>query len=289
MMKASPIFVAVVLVSMTGIGAPPQPTNLPEGTQSSFETEEATVLKVYSAEKEGHRFVAYVVKWHGSEVIVSDPLAQSEHEVGDTIRFIAQEIAMARTSARVSVLHFIIAGSARGETANETPISAGEQRSAFHRLTQGDLDAAENEAERFVALNHAAKNALASGRTAEARQLATELILLAPKYQDEWNYGNAIQDANHVLGRIALDEGDIARAKECLLASANSKGSPQMNSFGPNMQLAKDLLAKGETEVVLEYFKRCGKFWTMGADRLAAWSEAVKAGQTPQFGGNLRY
>ena len=62
-----------------------------------------------------------------------------------------------------------------------------------------------------------------------------------------------------------------------------------MNSFGPNMQLAKDLLAKGEREVVLEYFKRCRTFWEMGADQLAAWTDAVNRGATPEFGANLEY
>ena len=64
-----------------------------------------------------------------------------------------------------------------------------------------------------------------------------------------------------MLGRIALAEGDVAVAKKRLLAFADSKGSPRMNSFGPNMQLAKDLLARGEDDTVIEYFERCGKFW----------------------------
>ena len=118
---------------------------------------------------------------------------------------------------------------------------------------------------------------------------ATELERLAPKYRNDWNYGNAVQDANQVLGLIALAKGDVAEAKKRLLASADSKGSPQMNSFGPNMQLAKALLEKGEKDVVLEYFQRCGTFWKMGAERLAAWTAAVKNGKIPEFGANLRY
>ena len=62
-----------------------------------------------------------------------------------------------------------------------------------------------------------------------------------------------------------------------------------MNSFGPNMQLAKELLAKGESQVVLEYFNRCQRFWKMGADRLSAWGQAVNMGETPNFGPNLDY
>lgn len=105
----------------------------------------------------------------------------------------------------------------------------------------------------------------------------------------DWNYGNAIQDSNQVLGRIALSKGDVAEAKKRLLASADSDGSPQLNSFGPNMRLAKELLDKGEKEVVLEYFDLCGKFWTMGAQRLATWSDVVNEGKTPDFGASLNY
>ena len=144
-------------------------------------------------------------------------------------------------------------------------------------------------AERFYALNRAAKNALKVGKTEEAQRLANELLRMARTRTNDWNYGNAIQDSNQVLGRIALSKGDVAEAKKRLLASADSEGSPQMNSFGPNMQLAKELLAKGEKKVVLEYFDRCSAFWKMGAERLAAWSESVSKGQTPEFGANLDY
>ena len=293
--KALPMLGAVVLGSMTGLGMPgasAQTPRLPAGMQSSFDMEEATVLKVFSAEEGEHRFVAYLVKWKGFEVIVSDALARSDFEVGDTIRFIAQEINLARSPLRVSSLSFTLIDSTPSERGGaepgEKPVLPAEQKRIM-RITQGDLDAAGNEAERFCALNRAAKKALKAGKTAEARKLATELERLAPKYRDDWNYGNAVQDANQVLGRIALAEGDVAEAKKRLLASADSKGSPQMNSFGPNMQLAKDLLAKGERDVVLEYFDRCGKFWKMGADRLAAWTESVTEGQMPEFGANLRY
>lgn len=170
----------------------------------------------------------------------------------------------------------------------ELPGPAADQE-RLTKIIQGDLGAATNEVERFYALNRAAKNALKAGKTEEARKHANELASLAPTYTKDWNYGNAIQDANQVLGLIALSEGNVAEAKKRLLASAGSKGSPQMNSFGPNMRLARDLLAKGEKEIVLEYFKLCGKFWKMGKDRLVEWSALVEKGETPRFGGNLEY
>ena len=148
---------------------------------------------------------------------------------------------------------------------------------------------ARNDRERFYALNRAAKGALNAGRTEEARKLAMELERMTPAYQKDWNYGNAIQDANQVLGRIALAAGDVAEAEKRLLASADSKGSPQMNSFGPNMRLAKELLEKGGKDVVLEYFKRCRRFWKLGGKKLDQWTEDVKAGRIPNFGANLDY
>jgi hypothetical protein len=161
------------------------------------------------------------------------------------------------------------------------------ERARLMQIVQGDLEAAANERERFHALGRAAKNALDGGNATKAEVLANELAQLAPRYKDDWNYGNAVQDSNQVLGRIALAKGDVAEAKRRLLASADSNGSPQMNSFGPSMQLAKALLEKGERDVVLEYFRRCGAFWEMGKRDLAQWTTVVKAGRIPDFGAAL--
>jgi hypothetical protein len=62
-----------------------------------------------------------------------------------------------------------------------------------------------------------------------------------------------------------------------------------MDTFGPNMSLAKDILEKGETDVVLQYFELCRKFWEMEGGKLDQWSREVKAGSVPDFGANLVY
>ena len=103
------------------------------------------------------------------------------------------------------------------------------------------------------------------------------------------NYGNAIQDANLVLGRLALRAGKIKAAEEYLIAAGKSPGSPQMDSFGPNLTLAKDLLDKGERETVLEYFMLCHRFWKMDRGRLEDWMQQVMDGMNPDFGANLLY
>ncbi|QDV40924.1 hypothetical protein Enr13x_07620 [Stieleria neptunia] len=283
---------AGVLASVAMIGITPllaQPPALPKGVESSFDSEEGSVLKVFSAEHEGHRFIAYLVQWKDFEVIVSDPLARSDFQQGDTIQFLAQKVRLPNLSTLNFVLLAAPAEMKRAAADGTDDTASPAERKRMMDLVGGDLDSARNEQERFYALNRAAKKALSAGKTEEARKLAEELLRRAQTQTDDWNYGNAIQDGNQVLGRIALAKGDVTEAKKRLLTSVDSKGSPQMNSFGPNMQLANELLAVGEKQVVLEYFDLCRKFWELGADRLAVWTEAVNKGQRPDFGASLDY
>lgn len=106
-----------------------------------------------------------------------------------------------------------------------------------------------------------------------------------------WNSGNRVHHGNLVLGRIALREGKIEEAKSRLIAAGNTPGSPQLNSFGPNMALAKALLEIGEREVVLEYFRLCSKFWNsdVAKEKLDDWSVLSAAGRIPDFRANLVY
>ena len=116
------------------------------------------------------------------------------------------------------------------------------------------VSGANTQEQRFYALGEAAKESFNAGKIENARKYAQELTSLSPTFRSNWNYGNAVQDANLVLGRIALKEDRIDEAKKQLLEAGKSPGSPQMDSFGPNVSLAKDLLEKGERDVVLEYF-----------------------------------
>lgn len=98
----------------------------------------------------------------------------------------------------------------------------------------------------------------------------------------------ALHFGHTVLGRLALIHGDLGKAKEHLLASADVEKYPTLSSFGPTMTLAKELLEANEREVVLEYFERCSKFWGYGSDRLDKWASEVRAARIPDFESNLR-
>ena len=154
------------------------------------------------------------------------------------------------------------------------------------------LGEAKDDYDRWVALGDAVLWKATQADVADtplAATLATELLVMAERYKNDWNYGNAIHKANSALGLVALRKGDNAAARRYLLASADSKGSPQMNSFGPNMQLADAMLKAGENEAVLSYFKRCHTFWSHGDVYLDTWSSMVRDGSRPRFGANLLY
>lgn len=106
---------------------------------------------------------------------------------------------------------------------------------------------------------------------------------------DDFITGKNFHHGNNLLGRIALADGNVEQAKKYLLKAANAPDSPILDAFGPNMQLAKELLEAGETEVVLEYFDLCGRFWKRGADKLKTWREAIKAGKKPDFSTHRLY
>jgi hypothetical protein len=148
-----------------------------------------------------------------------------------------------------------------------------------------------NDYVRFISLPMAAKTGWAMGRTEEARGFAEDALTLNEKQSGgspEKANGDVVHDANYVLGRIAVAEGRMEDAKRYLLAAGQTKGSPVLGSFGPNMGLAKDLLEHGDPAAVLEYFELCRKFWTDTA-KLDGWKKDVEAGRMPDFGGNLVY
>lgn len=139
------------------------------------------------------------------------------------------------------------------------------------------------DAARFHLLPWVAPVALDAGRAAKAAAYARELLRIAKKLAPGWNTGNAIHHAHSTLGRVALREGRIAAAKRHLLASAKTKGSPQLNSFGPAWELARALLERGETKAVLRYLELCRAFWNMGQAQLDAWTNSIRASGTTDF------
>ncbi len=182
-------------------------------------------------------------------------------------------------------LAFLMAFAAAGCGRKAAPPGA----TARYEKAMQELAAARTDEARFYALDAAQREAFTAGKYADAKGYAEEQARLLPKFRANWNYGNAVQDINITLGRLAARDGRYEEAGDYLLKSADSDGSPQMNSFGPNMLLARDLLQADRRAVVLEYFGLCSRFWKKDNGKLEEWSKTVRDHGMPDFGANLDY
>lgn len=91
--------------------------------------------------------------------------------------------------------------------------------------------------------------------------------------------GQMLHDYHTLMGRHLLLEGNTDEANRHLRQSVQVEPSPSMRSFGPNMELAMDLLKAGETAAVLEYLDVCAGFWNEEPVRI--WKQKIGAGRMP--------
>src|SRR5258708_155747 len=154
--------------------------------------------------------------------------------------------------------------------------SASDAMSAYERALARTTD----DSRKTSLKQDAARMAFEAGAYDKAKSYAEQALKDGSIYRfatgiDE----DSIHHARIVLGRLALHRGSVSKAKEYLLLAAKTTGSGPLDSFGPNMQLAKDLLEKGERQTVLQYFELCGKFWKR--NELKDWANQVRAGEAP--------
>lgn len=136
---------------------------------------------------------------------------------------------------------------------------------------------------RFYALDDLVKSAYRANDLAAAGTWATEYLELANTYKCNWNYGNAVHDANRYLGLISLKNGNADAAAVYLREAGKSTGSPQLDSFGPELDLANELLRQGRVEAVQSYLKDIQKFWKTDNGQVAGWLAAIDAGEKPEL------
>lgn len=169
---------------------------------------------------------------------------------------------------------------ATGETRRGLAAKAYEQYALAYPATN-------NDEEKAILLVRLPVTAFEAGDFKNARAWAVEVLNQAVTKQS-WTLADPVHHAHIVIGRIALINGDVAEAKQRLVQAGQTKGSPVLNSFGPNMTLAKELLENGERDAVIKYFELCANFWK-DQGKLQQWTARVRAGEIPEFGGNLVY
>ena len=176
------------------------------------------------------------------------------------------------------------------EAASEAMIVTPEQEAELKAIAVSrapeDLaavDTAETEEKLFYALPSGAMAAFHLEKYDYAGELAEKALALAPSFERNWNFGNAIHFGHIVVGLVALHNDDLSAAVCELEKAGATPGSPQLDSFGPTMQLAKALLRRGESEAVLAYLQQCRIFWKMGDVWLDLWEQKIRAGKRPNF------
>ena len=136
---------------------------------------------------------------------------------------------------------------------------------------------------RFYILNSLIDAAYKAKDFRMVKELAKENLALAVVYRCNWNYGNAIYDTNRILGLVSLKDGDVNAAVSYLLQAGKSPGSPQLDTFGPNLDLANELLKRGQVTAVTAYLHEIRSFWTMNSGKIASWLSQIKEGKKPEL------
>jgi len=143
---------------------------------------------------------------------------------------------------------------------------------------------------------HVALASLEAGLDFAAVKSFAEAALAKNKDTQSFGYGNTIFNENTLLGRVALREGKLDEAKKHLLAAGHTPGSPQLNSFGPDFILARELAEKGEYDTVIAFLDLVARFWANPDGRtrpnskrvasdnlkqLESWKKQLRAGKVP--------
>ena len=141
----------------------------------------------------------------------------------------------------------------------------------------------------FILLGRRLLKAYARHDYLTVSQMATDYLAAAERFRNHTNYGNAIHQANTLLGLVELQQDHVDRAAEYLLNSARTPGSRQLKAFGPSMLLAQQLLERNQRSTVLRYLDECRSLWMLSFGSLWKWRRQILQGRIPNFGANLSY
>jgi thiol-disulfide isomerase/thioredoxin/tetratricopeptide (TPR) repeat protein len=131
-------------------------------------------------------------------------------------------------------------------------------------------------------LEDLARAAFEAGEFEKSEHYATELLHGGADPTGP-NYGEVVHDENCLLGRIALRRNDPGKAAAYLHEAGLSMGSPRLNSFGPDLTLARELAEVGQREPVIAYLKLVRRFWRSDQGLLAFWIQTLQSGTVPTF------
>jgi hypothetical protein len=127
------------------------------------------------------------------------------------------------------------------------------------------------------------KASLLAGKLEHAAEFANGVIRLEGEISARWlrhDPSFAVHSARIILGQVALQTGDLEAAQRHLLAAAEVSGrDPVLRTYGPDLQLAEELLERGLPETVVQYLTSWRKRWRVGRELLDWWIEQIREGR----------
>jgi hypothetical protein len=157
--------------------------------------------------------------------------------------------------------------------------SLNDKKSKSVSFQKSAIEKEDDDATIFVYHIDLAKSAFEANDFKLAEESAKFVLKECKHHKGEWCYGNGIFYGNHVLGLLEMENGNIKKAISFLSKAGKTPGSPQLDSFGPSLELAQKLLDCGEKAAVISYLKDCQKFWKSKETKLTAKIKQIEAGK----------
>lgn len=187
-----------------------------------------------------------------------------------------------RWAGELGDLYAFMAGRKEGAEKTGLSVLALEQYEKAITLNKQERSR-QRDRDRSALLRDAAEAAFDVDQLAKAKSYATELLLEYGHDLTAYSYSDAAHYGNIILGRIALREGDLAKAKEHLLIAGRTPKLAGRTFFIPDMNLVRELFAKNERDAVLEYLQLCGTIYESQQKVFQRWEQMVRKGETPSF------
>ena len=133
----------------------------------------------------------------------------------------------------------------------------------------------------YPLVRYAAEICYYSGNFEESKVFTLKLKENIGSFDRYTSKGQMLHDYHTLIGRHAIRDGKIEEAKKHLMLSIDVNPSAVMTSFGPNMELAVDLLKQGEKDAVLRYLDGCAEFWK--DEPIQLWKTKISENKMPSL------
>jgi hypothetical protein len=150
------------------------------------------------------------------------------------------------------------------------------------KMSQAELESASESDRMLLLIGMLRKPWLGRLQPDETAAAARQLLDLAARNPSDALYGDALFEANVVLGKIALWRGDRKAAATDLLAAAATPGSGRIRRGEFEMNLPRALVDWGDRQTVVEFFERIAPK-TARAKQFREWAAEILNGINPDL------